>query len=114
MGVAMMQAPSTAPAPEVSATAPSETQKTLGERTPAPEITEEDSAELTSEPPPENLSAEGWDKLNQMIMYYAYYHPQQLEKWLESPKVPEQYKPAIRRMLQDLKDLERRQWSNKK
>lgn len=114
MGVAMMQAPSTAPAPEASATTPTETQKTLSERAPAPEITEEDSAEVTSEPPPENVSAEGWDKLNRMIMYYAYSHPKQLEKWLESPKVPEQHKPAIRRMIQDLKDLERRQWPNKK
>ena len=113
-GMATMQASSAAPAPETSTTAPTETQKTLGERAPAPEVTTEDSAEVTSEPPPENLDATGWDKLKQTIMYYAYYHPQQLEKWLENPNIPEQYKLAIRRMIQDLKDLERRQWKNGK
>ncbi|MDO9333869.1 MAG: DUF5667 domain-containing protein [Dehalococcoidales bacterium] len=117
MGVAMMQAPSTAPAPEAPATAPTETQKALVERAPAPEIKLEIPGEDTavvSEPSAQNYAVEGWDKLNQMIMFYAYYHPKQLEKWLESPKVPEQHKPAIRRMIQDLKDLERRQRPNKK
>ena len=113
-GMAMMQAPAVTPAPEVSATAPAESQKTLAGRTPAPEVTVEDSAGVTSEPSAQNYALEGWDKLNQTIMYYAYYHPQQLEKWLESPEVPEQYKLAIRRMIQDLKDLESRQWSGKK
>ena len=113
-GMAMMQAPSAAPAPEDSATAPTETQKTLGERTPAPEITLTIPPDETVTSSTENLSAGSWGKLNQMIMYYAYFHPQQLGKWLESPKVPEQYKLAIRRMIQDVEDLERRQWSNEK
>jgi len=43
-----------------------------------------------------------------MIHYFAYYHPKQLEKWLEDPDVPEQYKLAIRRMMQDIEDLEHR------
>jgi hypothetical protein len=116
-GMAMMQAPSVAPVPETSATAPTEPEKTLREGAPVPEITLEIPGEDTavvSETSAQNYALEGWDKLNQTIMYYAYYHPQQLEKWLESPEVPEQYKPAIRRMIQDLKDLESRQWSGKK
>ncbi|MDP2920379.1 MAG: DUF5667 domain-containing protein [Dehalococcoidia bacterium] len=43
------------------------------------------------------------DKLRKLLIYYGDLHPQELEKLLESDKVPEKAKPAIRRMIQDAK-----------
>jgi Domain of unknown function (DUF5667) len=106
MGSAMRQAPYVTPAPEGAATAPSDSQKTLTEQTPPPEVTLSIPPEETSESSEQKSSVEKQDELNKMITYYTYHHPQQLEKWLDNPNVPEQNKLAIRRMIQNVKGLE--------
>jgi len=107
-GMSLMQAPTAAPVTEDSATGATEEEKTIPQ-SPPPEIT----LTIPAEEPPE-LSAENRtfaepDELSQMITYYVYHHPQQLEKWLENPNIPEEYKLLIRRMIQDLKNLGRNQ-----
>jgi hypothetical protein len=57
------------------------------------------------------------ENLKNTIIAYAITHPDQIQKLLDNPNVPEQAKPALRRMLQDakekypqaVKDLERQQ-----
>jgi hypothetical protein len=100
-------APETAPTPSLTAEP-----KIAGGQTkaPAPEITAGDqkaSLRAGTAAEKETVSKEESQKeqLRKLIAYYGTQHPQELEKLLESDKVPEKVKPAIRRMLQEAKGL---------
>jgi hypothetical protein len=103
-------APETAPTPSLTAEL-----KIAGEQTkaPTPEITagdqgsEKASLRSGAAAEKETVSKENAQKeqLRKLIAYYGKQHPQELEKLLESDKVPEKVKPAIRRMLQEAKGL---------
>lgn len=102
-GMMLMQAPASAPVAEDSTNESAVPPRAITEQTP-PALT--DSSAKTSENEAQDTAYSDRTKLKQEIMFYLYYHPQLLEKWLESPLVPEEDKIAIRRMLQDLKGLE--------
>lgn len=114
-GMTLMQGSASAPVAEESATGLDEEQKTVTETSPIVRQ-ENPPAQITLEIPPEdtvassaeNQTFDEQDELYQMITYYAYHHPQKLNKWLEDPNIPEKYKILIRRMIQDMKNLEYR------
>lgn len=81
----------------------------------APETPAKDrSPSLTKREDKKESSSNDREKLKQAIKYYAASHPEELRKMLESDKVPESVKPAVRRALyaaehgyqQALKDLD--------
>jgi hypothetical protein len=106
-GMTLMTAPAAAPSEQESATEPTEGEKEITQ-TPAPQITLEIPRDTAVASSAESQTFDEKDKLYQMITYYAYHHPQKLNKWLEDPNIPEEYKILIRRMIQDLKTLEHR------
>lgn len=107
-GMTLMQAPAAAPTTEDSATGATEEEKTVTESAPAPEMTLSIPPEERVTSSTENQTFDEQDELYQMITYYAYHHPQKLNRWLEDPNIPEKYKILIRRMIQDMKNLEYR------
>lgn len=133
--IAPAEAPTlTAPAPEgetppLKATAPPTTAQT---RPGQKEGEASQDARITSQPARESgdsredkkdasLSEGQLERLKKLVAYYGKAHPEQLEKLLEDERIPEQYKPAIRRMAQEarqnyqdaLRNLERRQAQDK-
>jgi hypothetical protein len=85
---------------------PPETEETTEPSLAAPQVTLEVPPDETETSSAESQTFDKQDELYQMITYYAYHHPQKLTKWLEDPNIPEKYKILIRRMIQDMKNLE--------
>jgi len=120
-GMGMMTATATQPAaaPQPEATTPPALAAT---RKPADKTEKAQSQEST---PPQATANQQDDEIEQLkvrIIAYGISHPGQIEKLLNDPKVPEQAKYALRRMLQDarekypqaIKNLENQQKSSGK
>jgi hypothetical protein len=103
-GMVLMTAPATAPTNEESTTEPGEGEKATASP-PAPQVTLEIPSDETGVSSLEAQAYVEQDKLSQMIAYYVYHHPQKLDKWLEDPNIPEEYKILMRRMIQNMKNL---------
>jgi len=106
----------TAPAPETGTPAP-EAGKRDGEPSQQAGIAAEPARESEDEREDKKKEESKIERLKEIVNYYGSAHPQQLEKLLEDDRVPEKYKPAIRRMVQEakqnsqeaLRNLERRE-----
>jgi len=123
--------PAAAPQPESTAQpALGATQKTAAKtETASPQVTSppqvavaQDSNEKASVQTVASQRDDEKEQLKARIIAYGITHPQQLEKMLEDPKLPEQAKLALRRMIQNarekyaqaVKNLERQQKSQEK
>jgi hypothetical protein len=93
-------------------TSPSESEKSTESTEPPEVVTGSVPPQISLAVPPDESADASLQPVNNeqyelynKILYYADKHPKKLEKWLDDPGVPEQYKIMIRRMLADVKNL---------
>jgi len=111
-------------APEATSQAPESTPPSLTAGQ-TPETAGQPTAQETGrsrekQPSKASSQADDTETLKVTIISYAVSHPEQIQKLLDNPNVPEQAKLALRRMLHDakekytqtIKDLERQQGSS--
>jgi hypothetical protein len=114
----MLGATQSVPAPAFSASVPTETQPALMAPTTGggTEVTDKSAIKTNETPAPvvtvipsdrqmennsltDNLNTNSKTKLKDVLMYYSVIHPEKLQDLLDSDKVPEAVKPALRRAL---------------